>query len=277
MQRLIFTIGITALMMACSLMNKFPSENYYQFSFYRNYYQKNDSLLIEIDNPLKCPLRVSLASDDADLKKVLLAFDTITLKENSDTLLKFYFPFEKDLEINFRSAFGSLKKEIKKEVISFPFNNGKSHKIIQGYNGKFSHTGDYSQYAIDFDLKVNDTICSVDRGVVVGVIQDYKYGGATKQWKKNDKSNFITIYHPHSGLFTQYVHLIHKGSFVNIGDEVEKGQAIGLCGLTGYTNIEHLHFNVLQPAAKGGLKSTEIEFEGAYKGKNLKPGDIVRN
>ncbi|WP_282125440.1 M23 family metallopeptidase [Marinifilum flexuosum] len=277
MQRLIYTIGITALMMGCSLMNKFPSENYYQFSYYRNYYQQNDSLIFEIQNPLKCPLRVSISSKDKELKQLVNLFDTITLKENSDTLLKFYFPFEKDLEINFRSVFGSLNKEIKKVTIAFPFCEGKTHKILQGYNGRYSHSTNYSRYALDFDLKVNDTICSADEGFVVGVIEDYKYGGSSKKWKNNDKSNFITIYHPHSGLFTQYVHLIHKGSFVKIGDKVRRGQAIGLSGTTGFTSVEHLHFNVLKPSYSGGLVSTEIEFCGGSLGKNLKYKDTVKN
>ena len=40
---------------------------------------------------------------------------------------------------------------------------------------------------------------------------------------------------------------------VELGDYVEKGQPIGISGMTGYTTIEHLHFNVKIPTNKNGL------------------------
>jgi len=155
-----------------------------------------------------------------------------------------------------------------------PFPKNRSYKIIQGYNGSHSHNTDYSRYAIDFSLKINDTVCSAADGYVVGVIKDYKLGGTTEDWI--DYSNYITIYHPKSGLFTQYVHLIKNGSFVKVGDTVTKGQPIGLSGMTGYTTVPHLHFNVLKPDKKEGLISTDIEFEEGYKGTELTENITVK-
>lgn len=76
-------------------------------------------------------------------------------------------------------------------------------------------------------------------------------------------------------VYTQYVHLVHEGSFVEVGDSVQSNQVIGLSGKTGRTDIEHLHFNVLIPN-KDGMESTEIEFLEGYLGVNLKRGDSVK-
>ena len=109
---------------------------------------------------------------------------------------------------------------------------------------------------------------------MVGVIKDYELSGTTKDWI--DYANYITIYHSKSGLFTQYVHLIKNGSFVKVGDTVVKGQPIGLSGMTGYTTVPHLHFNVLIPDKKEGLVSTDIEFEEGYKGTELTENTTVK-
>lgn len=145
---------------------------------------------------------------------------------------------------------------------------------MQGYNGKFSHNTISSSYAIDFDLQVGDTITSADKGYVVGVIADYKEYGTSKAWRDNDKSNYITLYHPHSGLFTQYVHLNYKGALVKIGDFVEMGQPIGISGMTGFTTKPHLHFNVKYATAEQGLISTEITFENDVSGSDLKKATL---
>ncbi|MEE1086724.1 MAG: peptidoglycan DD-metalloendopeptidase family protein [Schaedlerella sp.] len=53
--------------------------------------------------------------------------------------------------------------------------------------------------------------------------------------------NWIVIDHG-NGLVTKYMH--HSHIFVNAGDEVEKGQQIGLTGNTGNSFGVHLHFQV---------------------------------
>jgi len=174
------------------------------------------------------------------------------------------------------ACMGDLNRKIDSNIkMSLPFLKGKSYRIIQGYNGQYSHNTDYSRYAIDFGLQTNDTICAADDGYVVGVIKDYKLGGADKRLE--DFANYITLYHPQSGLYTQYVHLKYNGSLVKVGDTVLLGQAIGFAGMTGYTSIAHLHFNVLVPyPPKDGFKSIPIEFIEHCIGKNLRINDVVR-
>jgi len=47
--------------------------------------------------------------------------------------------------------------------------------------------------------------------------------------------------------------------------------------MTGYTTIEHLHFNVKLPTNKNGLISIEYEFENGIKANKLKKSDVVKD
>nr|WP_315169906.1 M23 family metallopeptidase [uncultured Flavobacterium sp.] len=204
-------------------------------------------------------------------------FGLITLKELQDTVIAIKYPnFNQTNATKYIVNYGDFNRKIEKNRIAYPFPKGKEYKIIQGYKGNFSHKNIFSQNAIDFGLKIGDTITSVDSGYIVGLIQDYKEYGTSKKWLENDKSNFITIYHPQSGLYTQYVHLIHKGSLVKLGEFVKKGQPIAISGMTGFTTTPHLHFNVKIPTNEYGLISTDIEFESGIKGESLKKGDLVK-
>lgn len=53
--------------------------------------------------------------------------------------------------------------------------------------------------------------------------------------------NWVVIDHG-DGMITKYMH--HKEIYVEVGDEVEKGQQIGLSGTTGDSTGNHLHFQL---------------------------------
>ncbi len=258
----------------CLEKNALPHEKYYDFYYSATYSYNKDTLKIQVKNPLNCPLRFSISSPQKSIAEIVTKFGTLTLKEKSDTILNYYVKANGKISLAFHTLYGDLNKAIRKEKMSLPFPNNKVYKVIQGYNGSYSHNTSNSRYAIDFALNINDTICSADDGYVVGVIKDYNRSGKTEEWF--DYGNYITVYHSKSGLFTQYVHLIQNGSFVKVGDTVRKGQPIGLSGMTGYTTIPHLHFNVKRPDEKEGLISTDIEFEEGYKGAELTENTIVK-
>lgn len=139
----------------------------------------------------------------------------------------------------------------------WPFPRGKRYKIMQAYNGKFSHQSDFSRYAVDFDMSVGDTVCAMREGVVVGIIDGNTVGGNHRRYRPY--ANYITLYHP-DGVLSQYVHL-HPGSLlVAMGDSVEAGTPLALCGETGFISGVHLHANVLKPVS-GGAISIPVEFE----------------
>ncbi len=239
--------------------NKIPKKKYNQYNYSKNYSYKSDTLRVSIVNPLKCALRIFLSSDDSFISEKFKKMNPIILSSESDTTITLSTKKTKS-KIYFSSLLGDPNKKIIYKPIGLPFSRDKKYKIIQGYNGKVSHNNEYSRYAIDFDLKERDTVYAASDGFVVGIVKDYKYGGWGKKWLPY--SNFITIYHSKTGLFTQYVHLYYDSSFVKHGDPVKKGQPIGLAGKTGMTNIEHLHFNTLIPVnTAAGLKSVPVDFE----------------
>lgn len=271
-----WTIIVTGIP-ACSTQQSLPVETYRQFRHTKQYSYQRDTLTVFIGNPLWSPIRVNAVTGDSSLYAFVTTMDTITVSPLRDTTLQFYLPGKINPVIGLSTNLGDVQLPIKPVVLAYPFPKGKSYTVIQGYTGRYSHTNDYSQYAVDFNLEIGDTVCSADDGYIVGVIKAYKYGGHTAQWLDNDKSNFITVYHPHSGLFTQYVHLKHNGAFVSIGDKVSKGQPIGLSGMTGYTDVAHLHFNVLRPKAGTSLISVPSVFEDGTKGEELKKGVQVKH
>lgn len=191
----------------------------------------------------------------------------------SDTVFSMQHKDIENIDIFHGWNFGDINKVIVQENLDLPFDKNKEYKIIQGFNGSFSHNDEYSMYAIDFNLKVNDTVRSADNGYVVGVVNQNKIFGNDKKFR--DYSNFITIYNNKTGIYTQYVHLKFNGTFVKVGDQVKRGQAIAQTGLSGYMDGEHLHFNVLIPNNKS-LQSIPINFEN-YKGADLKSGDKVKH
>lgn len=271
-----YIIIIILLNAGCQTID-LPKERYTQFDLSKiKVYIKNDTLFCSLNNALDCPLRFYISTSDGTVNKSLHSLNPITFRSKTDTLIiiRLHSNTSDKLDVSWGACMGDLEREITYNKLSLPFMKGKSYKIIQGYNGQHSHQTDYHRYAIDFGLQINDTICAADDGFVVGVIKDYKVGGNDKRFE--DYANYITLYHPHSGLYTQYAHLKYDGSLVKVGDFVKQGQAIGLAGMTGYTSIAHLHFNVLIPCPpKNGFKSAPIEFIEHYSGNSLKINDFV--
>lgn len=239
---------------------------------------RGDSIIITLRNLIPCPVRIYARSRDAKYQYLLSDFNpfvldgmqykTIILQDSSLNL--------SDLKNNIRytGTMGDLAAPISDMIYRLPFPKGKQYKVMQAYHGSFSHTSDFSRYAIDFDLAIGDTICAAADGVVVSEVDAYTLGANDKRLR--DYANFITIFHPEVNTYTQYVHIKHAGCLVEIGDSVRVGQPIALSGDVGYVDGAHLHFNVLRPfESLKGMASMPIEFEGGIKGGDLKRNDWV--
>lgn len=269
----IIAFTLFCLLLAGCTVTRLPAKRYYQFSYGAHYQFKNDTLSISLKNPLHCPLRVWIQDASHALDTHFNEINPVELPALTDTLLVFTGIDGSGKNIQFTSRMGSMNKEIRPIKLKLPFPSGKTYRVVQGNNTNFTHNTDWSRYAIDFNLKIKDTICAATKGFVVGVVNQYKHGGPGDQWK--NYGNFLTIYDPDSGLFTQYVHLVHKGTLVKMGDSVAIGQPIALSGMTGQTNVEHLHFNCLIPAnTEDGLKSVPVEFLEGYIGTELRKNDV---
>jgi murein DD-endopeptidase MepM/ murein hydrolase activator NlpD len=123
-------------------------------------------------------------------------------------------------------------------IYALPYENGRAHRLVQGYFGPFSHK---ERAALDFKMKRGTPITAARDGVVVRVKEDGDRGGWNRKYRPY--GNSIIIQH-NDGSRAGYWHLQHNGALVNVGDSVRKGQVIALSGKTGYAAIPHLHFLV---------------------------------
>jgi murein DD-endopeptidase MepM/ murein hydrolase activator NlpD len=95
--------------------------------------------------------------------------------------------------------------------------------------------------SVDLIAPQNSPVLAAAEGVVMYVKDDSDIGGPSVTFW--DYSNFISIRHQHEE-YTRYDHLAIGSSKVKVGEIVKAGQAIAKVGMTGYTYLPHLHFQV---------------------------------
>jgi murein DD-endopeptidase MepM/ murein hydrolase activator NlpD len=103
-----------------------------------------------------------------------------------------------------------------------------------------AHTGKLRN-AIDLIAPVGTPVFAAADGVVRFVKDESNTGGPSIEYW-ND-TNFIVIEHP-GGEYSRYDHLEFKSAQVKPNQPVKSGQSIGRVGMTGFTYLPHLHFQV---------------------------------
>ena len=147
-----------------------------------------------------------------------------------------------------------------------PFKKGETHRVSQGYEGRWSHRGQ-DRYAVDFAMREGTTVCAAREGVVVDLKESSKTGGPDEKYK--DQDNCVSIAQT-DGTIAEYHHLKYDGVLVEIGDRVTTGQAIALSGNTGYSTLPHLHFGVYSAVDGSHRQSHRVTF-GAREGTVTEP------
>ena len=233
---------------------------------------ENDSIFIDFINPYLAPIEMNLSPKDST-KKYIKVKNYSVLKYNETLNNAVVIPIKKVKDtakiniskfINFTMNFGLSTAIIDKNYkYHLPYPTGKSYKIIQSFGGDFSHYRTNSKFAIDFGLKIGDTITAARPGIVFYIKEDSKeYCGSLKC---NDKANNILVLHD-DGSIAHYVHLNYNGVLVEVGDTIKLDQPIGISGMTGFTTIPHLRFVIYKAS-----KSIPFYFKG-QKTKMLKKG-----
>lgn len=229
--------------------------------------KSNDTIFLKLKNKLS--IDVYLYSQNAFIDSIL-------------NLNKKFISRKSELEVKFNkshfkpfhySAINPNASFVELPLINLPFQSSKKYKILQGYNGNFSHNKINNRFAIDFKMPIGDTICAVAEGVVIEIVKGYEYGGKNNKWKGFD--NYIWIYHPQLNLISSYAHLKKHGSLVAIGDKVYANQPIGLSGNTGYSTEPHLHFHMLKLNSNYEYESVPYNFKEGFNGSKLKIGDSI--
>ena len=139
-------------------------------------------------------------------------------------------------------------------IYSLPFENKKKVFLIQAYDSKMSHKG---EYALDFKIKKKTKICAARDGVVIAARGDSNKGGLKSE--NMSDGNHISIQHS-DGSVANYWHLLKDGALVKVGDTIVKGQVIGLSGNTGYSAFPHLHFEVVGNDGAGNYRQLATRF-----------------
>ena len=155
-------------------------------------------------------------------------------------------------------------------VYSLPFEDNKKVFLIQAYDSKMSHKG---EYALDFKVKKKTRICAARDGVVIASRGDSDKGGL-KPGNLSD-GNHVSIQHA-DGSVAHYWHLQKDGALVNVGDTVKTGQLIGLSGNTGYSAFPHLHFEVVGYDGKGNYRQLPTRFNTNKGIVYLRPAHFYR-
>lgn len=236
---------------------------------------ENDTISYILKNTHVCELTVTITEKQAS--PILIPETTYVIKPQDSVMGLVYIPvvfkdsiqdFESSNYFAMRLNFG---RRIPQDSITdyryeLPFTKGKKYKVIQGFNGNFTHNKLTSRYAIDFKIPVGDTIVAARSGKIINTKDEFKEHGGAEFTKK---ANEIAIMHD-DGTVAYYVHLDYKGIFVSVGERVEAGQPIGIAGWTGYSTTPHLHFVV-----RNLRESIPIKFH-KYKRLGYKKGKWVR-
>ena len=212
------------------------------------------------DFPLTYTLKVSTRSYDVDGAETV----TRTLRPQQS---------ERAMRLTPRDGFRPISYQISMDwtvgdqhanhdddyLYAFPYSEGRSYRILQGYGSRFSHRG-REEFAVDFDMREGTSVHAARGGVVARVVETNDRGC----WDDGcgRYANFIVILH-NDGTTGEYYHLKKDGAFVEVGDSVTRGQKIGLSGNTGHTTMPHLHFAVYRATSWGNTQSIPVRFNSA--------------
>ena len=95
--------------------------------------------------------------------------------------------------------------------------------------------------AIDFIVGEGTPVLAASDGIVTFVKDSSDSGGSSPIYWNH--TNFIVIMHP-NGEYSRYDHLRYNSSKMKVGQYVKAGQEIARVGMTGFTYLAHLHFQV---------------------------------
>ena len=160
---------------------------------------ENDTIIVSAKNKLYAPVFINITDNQTNKierlnieplhEKIILKFDR-SIMDSTKIVKRF----------SFNGKYGRFPFKNYDSLFSYtlPFKKGYKTSIIQGYNGSFSHKGDFSAKCIDFDMKVGDTIVATADGVVVRTVTKHNKQGVTEKYK--EYGNYIMLYHKNNTL-----------------------------------------------------------------------------
>ena len=149
-----------------------------------------------------------------------------------------------------------------------PYAVGKSYSLYQGYCRIPGHR---NRLAYDFAMPIGTEVTSARSGVVVEIKNDFEDND-----NRAGHNNRVVIQH-NDGSLAWYAHLKKHSVNVSLGDTVEYGDRIGLCGTSGRSgNTPHLHFEVFSKYKYDYSDAIPISFYN-LSGKMDHKGALIEN
>lgn len=148
---------------------------------------------------------------------------------------------------------GALYQDPASSEYVLPYDIGTSRRLSQSNCDGFHNDLDWFGY--DFDMPVGTRVFAARAGRVSWVLEQYVDGD-----HEFTHANVLEITHS-DGTKAHYVHLTRNGALVELGDQVQRGQVVGLSGFTGMTGPRaHLHFVVFEFIDESSRKSLPVTF-----------------
>ena len=169
-------------------------------------------------------------------------------------------------KLRYRYRFGSFEAAHDAQAMyRVPWLDGRTFIIGQAPGGKIvTHFSESSRNAVDIPMKEGTPILAARGGVVFQTVAQHEAGGTDEIYRS--KANVVRVMHA-DGTIGNYVHLMHEGVAVKVGEQVEPGKLLGYAGNTGLSSGPHLHFAVTRVVRNGDMLDEVSEPFRFYVGK----------
>ncbi|MGB3799079.1 MAG: M23 family metallopeptidase [Lewinella sp.] len=204
-----------------------------------------DGYHIDVTNPSYLPISMVFAFQLTNMR-VEGGLDTVVVGPNTRQTVHRLVPVRPKSGYSFRYTYTYNAGDYRSRpydtayVYDLPFRGPTARRVMQGYNGHFSHL---DKAALDFDLPEGTPVHAARSGRVTEVVNSNDAGCPDPVCM--NFSNLVRIVHS-DGTIAEYVHLRKEGATVEVGEKVTAGDLIGYSGNTGYSSAPHLHFAVYQ-------------------------------
>jgi len=150
-------------------------------------------------------------------------------------------------------------------IYKLPYPQGMTFTMCEGNNQGETHTG-AGAYAWDFCMPLGTPVTASRGGTVRMIQQSFTEHGQGRAFA--DKNNYVVVDHG-DGTSALYMHLMHDGVRVQVGQHVDTGQLLAYSGNTGWSGGPHTHFMVMKSSPYNYYaQSLPVAFAGV-------PGDGV--
>jgi murein DD-endopeptidase MepM/ murein hydrolase activator NlpD len=143
-----------------------------------------------------------------------------------------------------------------------PYAVGQTFRTgLTNCSSSFHAAGNPDQYAFDFDMPVGTPFVAARDGTVFQVVENAPSDGG-------GNGNYVVVDHG-DGTYGLYLHSPMDGISVTVGQEVHRGDVLGVTGRSGLAGYPHLHFTVVSGSPQYPYSGIPVSF------RNARPRDVV--